>query len=199
MRPWFGPNPGSRPVITEIQIMGTRITLAGAIALVFTTSTLQAQQPAQPPATKSPAASLGIAVYPAKGQAPEQQAKDEQECYAWAQQQTGVDPTAKANTDSAAAASKAKADSATTGAAVGGAAKGAVAGVAIGAVAGDAGTGAAVGATAGAVAGRRAKKQAEAHAAQQGAQQATAQTSAHLDSFKKAMIACLEGRGYTAK
>ena len=98
--------------------MGMKITLAGAMALVFVTSTLQAQQPAQPPATKSPAASLGIAVYPAKGQTPEQQAKDEQECYAWAQQQTGVDPTAKANTDSAAAASKAKVDSAAQGAAV---------------------------------------------------------------------------------
>jgi hypothetical protein len=179
--------------------MRNRITLAGALALVFTTSVLNAQQPAQPAATKSLAASLGISVYPAKGQSAEQQAKDEQECYAWAQQQTGVDPTKKANTDSAAAASKAKADSATTGAAVGGAAKGAVAGVAIGAVAGDAGTGAAVGATAGAIGGRRAKKQAEAQAAQKGAQQATAQTQGQVDSFKKAMIACLEGRGYTAK
>ena len=130
--------------------MRNSITLAGAIALVFAASALPAQQPAQPPVTKSPAASLGISVYPAKGQTPERQANDEQECYAWAQQQTGVDPTAKANTDSA-AASKAKMDSATTGAAVGGAARGAVAGVAIGAVAGDAGTGAAVGATAGAI------------------------------------------------
>lgn len=179
--------------------MSKRLTLAGAIALVFAASALHAQQPATPPATKSLAASLGISVYPAKGQTPEQQAKDEQECYAWAQQQTGVDPTAKANTDSAAAASKAKMDSATTGAAVGGAAKGAVAGVAIGAVAGDAGTGAAVGATAGAIGGRRAKKQAEAQAAQKGAQQATAQTQGQADSFKKAMTACLEGRGYTAK
>jgi hypothetical protein len=174
--------------------------LAGAMLLVFATTTLKAQQPAQPGApTKSLATSLGISVYPAKGQTTEQQANDERECYAWAQQQTGIDPTVKANTDSAAAASRAKADSATTGAAVGGAARGAVGGVAIGAITGDAGEGAAVGAVAGGVAGRRAKKRAEAQAAQQGAQQATAQNQAQADSFKRAMSACLDGRGYSVK
>jgi hypothetical protein len=32
-------------------------------------------------------------VYPAKGQSPEQQKKDEYECYTWAAQQSGYDPT----------------------------------------------------------------------------------------------------------
>ena len=31
-------------------------------------------------------------VYPAKGQTPDQQKKDESECYTWAVQQTGFDP-----------------------------------------------------------------------------------------------------------
>ena len=38
------------------------------------------------------AASLGLSVYPSKGQSKEQQAKDEQECYQWAKEQTGIDP-----------------------------------------------------------------------------------------------------------
>jgi hypothetical protein len=151
--------------------------------------------------TPSPAAKLGMFPFPAKDQTKEQQATDEQACYAWAGQQTGIDPVAAANpnTEAAAAVAKQKADSATTGAAVAGAAGGAVAGVAIGAIAGDAGTGAAIGAAAGAMKGRRAKKQAEAKAAQQGAQAAKAQGNAQLDTFKKAMGSCLEGKGYTVK
>ena len=32
-------------------------------------------------------------VYPAKGQSPDQQKKDESACYQWAVQQTGIDPS----------------------------------------------------------------------------------------------------------
>jgi hypothetical protein len=52
---------------------------------------------------------------------------------------------------------------------------------------------------AGAVRGRRAKKNAEAQAAQQGAQAAKAHGNAQLETFKKAMGSCLEGKGYTVK
>jgi hypothetical protein len=139
-------------------------------------------------------------VYPAKGQTPEQQAKDEQECYVWAEQQTGINPMGpKPNADSAAAASKAKMDTATTGAAVGGAARGAAGGAVVGGITGDAGEGAAVGAVVGAVAGRRAKKGAEAQAAQQGAAQANAVAADQMATFKKAMTACLAGRGYSVQ
>jgi uncharacterized membrane protein len=139
-------------------------------------------------------------IYPAKGQAPEQQAADEASCTTWAESQTGlVLSGGKVNVDSAAKASQQKAAEATTGAAVVGAAKGAAGGAAIGAIAGDAGTGAAIGAVAGALGGRRAKKQAEAQAAQQGAQQAQAQAKAMTDQFKKAAAVCLQGRGYTVQ
>jgi hypothetical protein len=139
-------------------------------------------------------------IYPAKGQTTEQQAKDEQECYVWAQQQTGIDPMGpKPNADSAAEASKAKMDTATTGAAVGGAARGAAGGAIVGGIAGDAGEGAAIGAVVGAVGGRRAKKGAEAQAAQQGAAQANAVAADQMATFKKAMSACLQGRGYTVQ
>jgi hypothetical protein len=143
---------------------------------------------------------LGLVVFPAKGQSSQQQAKDERDCYAWSQQETGVDPTAPgANVDSAAAASKAKTDEAATGSAVKGAAKGAAAGALIGAAAGNAGTGAAVGAAAGGIGGRAGRKQAAAAGAQQGAQAATAQNQAALTSFKKGMTACLTGKNYTVQ
>jgi len=143
---------------------------------------------------------LGLIVFPAKGQTSAQQSADERDCYAWAQKETGIDPTAPgANKDSAAKAAQAQADAATQGAAVKGAAKGAAAGALVGAAAGDAGTGAAVGATAGALKGRQAKKQASAQAAQQGASAADAQNKAALDTFKKGMAACLTGKGYTVQ
>jgi hypothetical protein len=142
----------------------------------------------------------GLIIFPAKGQTAAQQQQDERDCYAWAEKQTGIDPTATgANVDSAANAATAAADEATSGAAVRGAAKGAAAGALIGAAAGDAGTGAAVGAAAGGIKGRSAKKQATAQATQQGAQSAAAQNQARLNTFKKGMIACLDGKGYTVQ
>src|SRR3954471_9282596 len=57
---------------------------------------------AAPAAQPGPSASLGLYVFPAKNQTPEQQSQDEQACYAWAKDQSGIDPTAvKANPDSA--------------------------------------------------------------------------------------------------
>ena len=161
---------------------------------------VQAAPLAAPPGQPSLTELLGLYSFPAKGQTPDVQAREEQECYGWAHQQTGIDPAlVRANPDSAAKVAKAKMDSATVGVAVGGAAKGAAAGALIGAVTGDAGTGAGVGAVAGAIGGRRAKKQASAKAAQAGAAAANAQAAEMINTFKKAMTACLEGKGYTVK
>jgi hypothetical protein len=167
--------------------------LAGGAAAAQVAST-------QAPAPKPTLAQVGLYVYPAKGQSPEQQAKDEAACTQWAETQTGVHLSAgKVNTDSAAQAAGAKTAAATQGAAVAGAAKGAAVGVAIGAIAGDAGEGAAIGAVAGAVGGRRARRAAESQAASQGAAQAQAANTEMVANFKKAAATCLEGRGYTAK
>jgi hypothetical protein len=153
------------------------------------------------PATKTGlAAALGLYVFPAKGQTPEQQSQDEQACYTWSKEQSGIDPaTVKANPDSAMKAASAKVDTAAQGAAVRGAARGAAGGAVVGAIAGDAGTGAGVGAVVGAVGGRRAKKQAKKQAEQQASQQANAWAAGQIDTFKKGMTACLEGKGYTVK
>ena len=110
-----------------------------SIVMMTAASLLAVPLAAQPPPapggpTVSPA-SLGLFVYPAKGQAPGQQQQDEGECYRWAHQQTGIDPMAPA------AAPPPQAASGPDGSAVKGAARGAVAGTAIGAIAGDTGDG----------------------------------------------------------
>lgn len=151
-------------------------------------------------AAPAPSASLGLYVFPAKGQTPDQQKQDESACYAWANEQSGIDPTkVSANTDSAKKAGAAQADSATAGAGVRGAAGGAAGGAVVGGIAGDAGEGAAIGAVVGVARGRKAKKQAKKQAEQQAVQQANAQAAATKDSFKKAYSACIEGKGYTVK
>lgn len=188
-----------------------RIKTFSAIALLIAVPALAAQEPTPaadgscPPgytcqSVPSRAQQMGLIVFPSAGQTKGIQLSEEQQCYDWAQQQTGIDPTnVTANTDSAAKAAGQAASSATQGAAVGGAARGAAAGALIGAAAGDAGTGAAIGAASGAVAGRRARKRASAQAEQAGANQAVAVANDKIVQFKKAMGACLEGKGYTVK
>jgi hypothetical protein len=131
-------------------------------------------------------------VYPAKGQSPEQQKKDEYECHQWAVQQTGVDPSKPAPQTAAAPSSPQTATGVTPGAGVRGAARGAVVGEII---ADDAGAGAAVGAAAARGQSRRQNRQ---QAAQQQQQQQQAQGNQNA-SYAKARAACLEGRGYSVK
>jgi len=151
-------------------------------------------------ASKVSLAQIGMFIYPAGGQTPDQQKADEAACTEWAETQTGlVLEAGTVDTQAAAQAAEQQTAKATQGAAVGGAARGAVAGVAIGAIAGDAGKGAAIGAVAGAIGGRRARKHAEAQSAQAGAAQAQAQNDAAVQEFKNAAGACLKGRGYTVQ
>ena len=69
-------------------------------------------------------------VYPAKGQSPEQQKKDEYECHTWAVKQTGYDP---------AKPQAAAAPAAPAGAAPGSGARGAARGAVVGGVVGNVG------------------------------------------------------------
>lgn len=174
------------------------IAIVAGLASTVVPASAQVASTAPPPMPPS-FAQLGLVVYPAKGQAAEQQALDEAACWDWAEKQTGIHLVAgPVDTQAAGEAAASQTAEATQGAAVGGAARGAVAGVAIGAIAGDAGTGAAIGAAAGAMAGRRARKNAVAEAGQQGAAQAAAANQAAIDQFKNAGAVCLQGRGYTA-
>jgi hypothetical protein len=163
--------------------------------LSVTTAMVVQVSMAQPPpasAERSPLASqLGVFVYPKSNQDKAKQAKDENECYGSAKQQSGVDPAAPPPPPQQAQQAK--------GGGAKGAAKGAAGGAAIGAIAGDAGTGAAVGATAGAVKGRRQQKKANQAAAQQAQQNTQAQQQQRMDTFKKAFSACMDARNYSVK
>ena len=160
---------------------------------IFVYAFSDAQTPATPTASTSFAKSLGIYVFPAKNQDQATQQKDDAACYQWAVEQSGVDPINPTKVEAA------KVDTGPDGSAVRGAARGAAAGVAIGAIAGDAGEGAAIGAVAGGLAGRRAKKIGDAQQQQANNQAAANQQTAMSDSFKKAFVACMEGKGYTVK
>ena len=61
--------------------------------------------PASQPAPPKPA-TLGMFVYPGSGQDAAKQGQDENECYSWARQQTGIDPTAPPTQAAAAEAPK---------------------------------------------------------------------------------------------
>ncbi len=173
-----------------------------AVSVIGTTALAQAPAPAPAPAPAAPAAAptqdaaaslLKVYVFPANNQTPDVQAKDSNDCYGWAKQQTGVDPT------NPAVPAKADTSQAGKGAAVKGAAKGAAAGAAIGAIAGDTGKGAAIGAAAGGMGGASGRRQAQAQAEQQAKQQQQAAVNQQMDAFKKAYSACMEGKKYTVK
>jgi hypothetical protein len=130
-------------------------------------------------------------VYPAKGQSPDQQKKDEAACYSWAVQQSGFDP-AKPPQAAPAPTPPTTATGTTPGAGLRGAARGAV----VGEIAGGH---AAEGAAAGAIAARGQSRRQNAAATQQAQQQQQAATQQQQASFAKARSACLEGRGYSVK
>ena len=118
-------------------------------------------------------------VYPARGQSPQQQQKDQGECSGWAMQQSGANPAAVPPPPGP------------QGQVLRGAGRGAAVGAVGGAIGGDAGKGAAIGAATGALVGgfRRADQR-------RAAEEAQSQASA---AYSRAFAACLEGRGYTVK
>src|ERR1700719_1638063 len=137
-----------------------------------------------------------VFVYPANGQSAEQTDRDRYECHVWAVQQTGVDPSrADANPYERVVVQPANPPGAGTAAgAVGGAILGAL-------IAGprDAGAGLVLGGITGAVVGSTvdASAQEQAHMTQQQLNQRAAVGRAHADSYRRALGACLQGRGYT--
>ena len=125
-------------------------------------------------------------VYPAKGQSAQQQSQDDAQCYAWAQQSTGIDPAMASSPPP-----QQTGPAVGGGQRLGGAARGAAGGAAIGAIAGDAGKGAAAGAAAGAMIGGMQRRQ-----DRRNAQAYQANSSA---AYNSALAACMEGRGYTVR
>jgi hypothetical protein len=164
-----------------------------------------AGEPVAPPAAgKSLAATLGVYAFPNAGQKPEQQSKDEGECYTWATGQSGVDPFAaqKQAEQAQQSAQQTQQQAAAEAKKGGGALRGAAAGAIIAdATGGDGDKGAAAGAALGAM-----KRAGQANAAKKQSQQAQAQadqakavTAEQTAEFKKAFSVCLESKKYMVK
>jgi hypothetical protein len=143
--------------------------------------------------------STQVFFYPAAGQSAEQQNRDRYECYGWAVQQTGFDPS------QAQLAPHQRIEVVPEPAPGQDTAAGAITGAILGAAVSrprDAGAGALVGAVAGAMLGaasdsaraqqaERAQRRYDARDAQQ-----MAALDAQAAAYRRAMTACLEGRGY---
>jgi hypothetical protein len=145
-------------------------------------------------------------IYPAGGQSAEQQRQDSLECRLWAIDQTGFDPTAPAPDSLAAMPPEPRAQPQAPGVARS-TARGAVVGTAGGAIMGNTGRGALAGAAGGALVGagrrvdqRRGQQQAtEDWGRQQQIREAERQQLLQYrrQAFNRAVIACMEGRGYS--
>jgi hypothetical protein len=137
-----------------------------------------------------------VFVYPSNGQSPEQTDRDRYECHVWAVQQTGVDPSrADASAYERVIVQPANPPgSGTAAGAIGGAILGAI-------IAGprNAGAGLVIGGATGAIVGSAsdANAQAQARQTQQQINQSASAGRARADSYRRAIGACLQGRGYT--
>ena len=137
-----------------------------------------------------------VFVYPAGGQSAEQTDRDRYECHVWAVQQTGVDPSrADASAYERVVVQPANPPGSGTVA-------GLIGGAIIGSIIGgprDGGAGAIIGGATGAIVGSAADANAQAQARQTQAEfnQSAAAGRARADSYRRAIGACLQGRGYT--
>jgi hypothetical protein len=182
-------------------IRGSRIVLIGAILLLAACETPPPPSAVPPPAASPP--SVEVYFYPTKGQSKAQQDRDRYECYLWAKEQTGFDPSAP---NLAPHQRVRVVPTAPPGdAAAAGAITGAVLGAAISRP-GEETEGAVKGAIAGAIVGAAAQSSREQQARQIEQQQQAvldAQRAARLEqqasNYRRAMSACLKGRGYEVR
>jgi len=154
------------------------------------------------PPAPAPAPSTQVYVYPTGGQSPEQLDRDRYECHTWAVKQSAFDPSqaqvAPHQRVQVVGMPPPGAD------VVAGATTGAVLGAVVSRP-GNAGGGAIIGAVAGAVIGAASQnaREQQVDAVQHRYDQRDAQVAARLEQqasgYRRAIGACLEGRGYTVK
>ena len=163
---------------------------------------VEAPPPRPVPPPPPPAPNTQVYAYPQQGQTPEQTDRDRYDCHEWAVKQTGFDPSAPGTPphDRVVVASGPPPGTNTAIGAVAGALLGAViAGprdAGFGAVAGGI-TGAAIGSTGDAANAEAQRDQVRAIRAQDARQAAIIDQKA--TNYRRAISACLEGRGYTVK
>ena len=151
----------------------------------------------------APQASTEVYFYPLYGQSPAQQDRDRYECYLWAVDQTGFDPSATGVAPhQRVVVEPVQPDGQNTAI---GAVAGALVGAAIGSSSDRTGQGAVIGAVAGALLGAAsdAAVQQEAAVATRRLDRDAARRSAAVEhkanDYRRAMKACLEGRGYSVQ
>jgi len=154
--------------------------------------------PPPPPAYAGPPPNTTVYAYPQNGQSPDQQSRDRYECSLWAVHQTGFDPSAP----NVPAQYRVVASGPPPGT---GTAIGAIAGAVLGAAISpgwDRGAGAVFGGLTGALIGsasdaqRSQQNEMEMSEAQQEQAAAMAQKASE---YRRALSACLSGRGYSVK
>lgn len=182
----FTGNPANR--LPAAALAGIAALLLGACAADPPRESGTAQQDA--------VVSTQVYFYPSQGQSAEQQDRDRYECYLWSKKQTGFDPSSPRllphqRLDVAAAPPPGEA---TAAGAVGGAVLGAIV-----APRGQAVEGAVLGAMAGAAVGAasEAARRNEADSMQRRID--AAQLERQAADYRRAMTACLEGRGYSVR
>lgn len=143
-----------------------------------------------------------VFVYPAKGQSEKQQSEDRYHCHQWAVKASGFDPLS-AGIDQPEYVRVPVPENPNRGATGKGMLGGAIAGAAIGEIGSDhAGRGAAIGAIVGALLGNISEQKGEQQSREQAEEQARAIYSDRREiaigraNYRRALAACLEGRGY---
>ena len=133
--------------------------------------------------------------YPTQGQSPELQDRDRYECYTWSVKQTGFDPGRRLPPQERVTVVPARAPGETT---VGGAVVGALIGAAVSGP-GHAGGGAIVGAAAGGLLGAAAEGSQAEEVRRIESSRGGSRYRREAAEYRRAMSACLEGRGYSVK
>jgi hypothetical protein len=178
-----------------------RVAVTATLTATLVLGACASAPPAPPPKPQTPPPPIEVFFYPTRGQSAAQQDRDRYECYLWASKQSGFDPSSPQLAPHQRIEVKASPPPGTS------TAMGAATGALLGAVVspGHPAEGAAVGAVTGAVigAGADAARQEQAAQVQGKIDQREAQRQERLEqqaaSYRRAMTACLEGRGYTVK
>jgi hypothetical protein len=180
-----------RAALTAAAVTCMTALLAGCV--------VPAPRPPPPPPPPAPAPNVEVYAYPLHGQPPEQQDRDHYECSQWATQQTGFDPSAPGVPPHERVQVVSAGPPPGTGTAIG-----AIAGAVIGAAISPRWQ-AAPGALAGAVVGGAIGNASDAANAQQtrtvmvSDRRAAAALELQAAKYRRALGACLDGRGYSVK
>jgi hypothetical protein len=198
----MGAQPEEQTVIHSAGVQISRVAFGAALLLLTACANRplqpapppreQVPAPAPPPTTSTEPADARIYVYPAQGQTPEKTARDRYECHLWAVRQSGFDPSRSSGSPAAHVVVVRDDGPTRQQAAASGALGGAVVGAAVSRPR-DAAAGAVVGAVIGGVLGAATVPE----SAPPPPAPAPDPVAAHASDYRRALGACLEGRGYS--